>query len=119
MAQQRDLTVDRGSDVAIELHLVEEDNTPKDLTGFFASGKIKKNYNTTDSDQIFDFSVSYGSPLGAGIINLLLDRQVTDLMKPGRYVYDVELRNSDSIDSATTIERILEGKINVTPSVTR
>ena len=119
MAQQRDLTVDRGSDVAIELHLVEEDNTPTDLTGFFASGKIKKNYNTTDSDQIFDFSVSYGSPLGAGIINLLLDRQVTDLMKPGRYVYDVELRNSDSIDSATTIERILEGKINVTPSVTR
>lgn len=119
MAQQRDLTVDRGSDVAIELHLVEEDNTPKDLTGFFASGKIKKNYNTTDSDQIFDFSVSYGSPLGAGIINLLLDRQVTDLMKPGRYVYDVELRNSDTIDSSTTIERILEGKINVTPSVTR
>jgi len=119
MAQQRDLTVDRGSDVAIELHLVEEDNTPKDLTGFFASGKIKKNYNTTDSDQIFDFSVSYGSPLGAGIINLLLDRQVTDLMKPGRYVYDVELRNSETIDSATTIERILEGKINVTPSVTR
>lgn len=119
MAQVRDLTVDRGSDVAIELHLVEEDNTPKNLTNFFASGKIKKTYNTTDSDQIFDFRVSYGSPLGAGIINLLLDRQDTERMKPGRYVYDVELRNSDSVDSNTTIERILEGKITVTPSVTR
>lgn len=64
MAQQRDLTVDRGSDVAIELHLVEEDNTPKNLVGFVAAGKIKKTYNTTDSDQIFDFSVSYGSQIG-------------------------------------------------------
>lgn len=119
MAQVRDLTVDRGSDVAIELHLVEEDNTPKNLTGFVAAGKIKKTYNTTDSDQIFDFSVSYGSPLGAGIINLLLDRAVTETMKPGRYVYDVELMNGDLSDVNTTVERILEGKLTVTPSVTR
>jgi hypothetical protein len=119
MAQQRDLTVDRGSDIAIELHLVEEDNTPKNLAGFIAAGKIKKTYNTTDSDQIFDFSVSYGSPIGAGIINLLLDRAKTELMKPGRYVYDVELMNGDLSDVNTTVERILEGKLTVTPSVTR
>jgi len=119
MAQKRDLTVDQGSDVAIELHLVEEDNTPKDIEGYFVSGMIKKTYNTTDSDYIFNFSVSYGQPLTDGIINLFLDKSVTGSMKAGRYVYDVELRNTDGIDSATTIERILEGKLTVTPSVTR
>jgi len=39
-------------------------------------------------------------------------------MKAGRYVYDVEI---SSIDSAanTLVERILEGQITVSPSVTR
>ena len=43
----------------------------------------------------------------------------TDTMKPGRYVYDVELESYDSDTDATIVERILEGKLTVTPSVTR
>ena len=39
-------------------------------------------------------------------------------MRAGRYVYDVEISSSDS-DSVTIIERILEGQIEITPSVTR
>ena len=42
----------------------------------------------------------------------------TDALKPGRYVYDVELQFTDS-SGANIIERILEGKITVTPSVTK
>ena len=42
----------------------------------------------------------------------------TDSLKAGRYVYDVELSFVDS-DGATIIERVLEGKITLTPSVTR
>jgi hypothetical protein len=36
----------------------------------------------------------------------------------GRYVYDVELKYNDS-DGNAIVERILEGKIKVSPSVTR
>jgi len=39
-------------------------------------------------------------------------------MKAGRYVYDVELSYQDS-DENTIIERVLEGQITVTPSVTK
>ena len=42
----------------------------------------------------------------------------TDALKAGRYVYDVELSFVDSA-GATIIERVLEGRITVTPSVTR
>ena len=42
----------------------------------------------------------------------------TDALKAGRYVYDVELSYTDSADN-TIIERILEGQLTVTPSVTK
>jgi hypothetical protein len=39
-------------------------------------------------------------------------------MKAGRYVYDVEIQYADS-DGDSVVERILEGQISVSPSVTR
>jgi len=39
-------------------------------------------------------------------------------LKPGRYVYDAELSFVDSA-GATITERVLEGRIQVTPSVTK
>ena len=53
-----------------------------------------------------------------GIITLALNNNQTDLLKSGRYVYDVEISFNDS-NGDTVIERILEGKILVTPSVTK
>ena len=37
-------------------------------------------------------------------------------MKPGRYVYDVEISATDSF-GVTTIERVLEGKLTVSDEV--
>lgn len=116
MAQQRDFVIDQGTDVTIELHLKNEDGTDKDLSGHILRGKIKKNYNTTDSDQIFDWVTAVSSPAADGIGTITLSSATTDTMKAGRYVYDIELVSGDSAD---IVERILEGKINITPSVTK
>jgi len=117
MAQQRDLKIDQGTDIAVELHLKQSNGSPKNLTSHSLRGKIKKNYTTSDSDQIFDWTTSISSVAGGiGLISLTND--VTDTMKPGRYVYDIELVKTGDADSET-IERILEGTINVTPSVTK
>jgi len=116
MAQQRDLKIDQGTDITLELHLKEENGTPKSLSGHVLRGKIKKTYDTTDSDQIFDFITAVTSPATSGIATITLNNETTDLMKPGRYVYDIELVSGDSTE---IVERILEGKINVTPSVTK
>jgi hypothetical protein len=51
-------------------------------------------------------------------IILELSNSQTDSMKPGRWVYDVEISYNDSAGN-TIIERVLEGNLEVTPSVTR
>jgi len=117
MAQYEDIQIDQGTDVAIELHLVDKNGDKKDLTGYSLAAKLKKSYNSADSDAV-DFDTLVASPSTDGIATLSLNNTKTDAITPGRYVYDVELSFEDS-DRNTIIERILEGRVNVTPSVTR
>jgi len=118
-ATYEDIIIDQGADVSIELQLVETDGSKKDLTGHSGSAKMKRNYNSTDSDDIVDFSVGIASPATDGVMTISLTNTQTDLLNTrGRYVYDVEISHLDS-DNNTIIERILEGKIKVSPSVTR
>ncbi len=119
MADYEDFTIDQGADVAIELHLQEQDGSKKNLTGHSALAKMKRSYNSTDSDEITSFTTIVSSPATDGILTLALTNSQTDSLNSRlRYAYDVELSYQDS-NSQTIIERILEGKIKVTPSVTR
>ena len=117
MAQYEEFTIDRGTDVAIELHLTNIDGSAKNLNGFSVAAQMKKTYNSTDSDTTA-FTTIVATPASSGKVTLSLTNTQTDLLKAGRYVYDVELSHQDSA-SNTLIERILEGKMFVTPSVTR
>jgi phosphatidate phosphatase APP1 len=120
MAQYEEFTIDQGADVAIEIHLIDpESRDAKDLTpaSYSVAAKMKKTYNS-DSDDTVMFTSIIASPRTAGIVTLSLTNTQTDTLKPGRYVYDVELSYQDS-DSNTIVERVLEGRIQVTPSVTR
>jgi len=117
MAQFEELTIDRGADASIELHLVEPNGSAKDLTNHSVAAKMKKTYNS-DSDDTVTFSCSVPVPATDGVAVLSLTNTQTDALNPGRYVYDVELSFQDS-DANTIIERVLEGQINITPSVTR
>ena len=116
MAQYEEFTIDQGADVTIELHLVDKNDAVKNLTGHTLAAKMKKNYNSSDSDTTtFTSLVTNAS---GGIASLTLTNSQTNALKPGRYVYDVELSFVDSAD-ATITERVLEGRIQVTPSVTK
>lgn len=117
MAQYEDISIDQGADIAVELHLVNLDGSPKNLTNHTVQGKIKKTYNSDSADTI-DFVSNIIAPPTDGVVTIALSNIQTDAMKAGRYVYDVELSFTDS-DSNLVVERILEGKILVTPSVTR
>ena len=117
MAQYEEFTIDQGTDVSIELHLTNLDGSAKNLDGFSVNAKMKKNYTSSDSDTITFLGI-VSDPLTSGIVNLSLTNTQTDTLKPGKYVYDVEI--SYDQDSGTSIvERVLEGKIFVTPSVSR
>ena len=116
MAQYEELVVDKGSDTTIKLELQDNSGNAKNLTNYTVAAKLKKTYNTKDSDAT-SFTTAIASPATGGIVNLSLTNTQTDALSAGRYVYDVEISyNQDS--STTIVERILEGTIDVTPSVT-
>lgn len=117
MAQYEDITIDQGADVAIELHLVNKDGSPKDLANYSIDATMKRTYNS-DSADTHDFNCIISSPAADGIATISLTNIQTDALKTGQYVYDVELSFVDS-GGDTIVERVLEGKILVTPSVTR
>jgi len=128
MAHYEDLTIDQGSDVTIQLELFNPDGSRKLLinwdsdAGTFGSyylmrGKIKKSYNSTDSAELFN--VTAFNPLNQeNILQLSLTNVQTSRMKAGRYVYDVELEGTDSNTGLGVVERILEGKLTLSPQVT-
>lgn len=119
MAAYEEIIIDQGADVAIEIELVEQDGSKKDLTGYSAAAKMKRNYNSVDSDEVVDFGANIAEPATEGVVVLSLTNTQTDQLNTrSRYVYDVEISFFDS-DQNEIIERVLEGKVKVSPSVTR
>jgi len=116
MARYEEITIDQGSDVSIELHIADADGSARDISNHLFAAKMKKNYNSDSADTTtFTSGITNAT---SGIISLALTNAQTNNLKAGRYVYDVEMTYYDS-DANPIIERILEGKITVTPSVTR
>jgi len=117
MARYEEFTIDQGSDVAIQLDLINDDGSPKNLEGYAVAAKMKKTYGSDSADTVA-FTSIIAAPALDGTVTISLTNTQTDALKQGRYVYDVELSYRDSSDNLI-IERILEGRIQVTPSVTR
>lgn len=117
MAAYEEFNIDQGADLAVELHLINADGSAKNLTNHSVAAKLKKNYNS-DSADTTDFNAIIASPPTDGIVTISLTNTQTDALSKGRYVYDVEISFQDS-NANTVIERVLEGRVQVTPSVTR
>lgn len=115
-----DIVINQGTDVAIEIELVHDSGSAYDLTNRSITAKMKRRYaDSADDPNTVAFNAVIATPPTDGIATLSLTNIQTDaLTTRGRYVYDVELSYTDS-DSNTIIERILEGQIEVSPSVTK
>jgi hypothetical protein len=115
MAEYERFSIDQGSDVAIELELVDQNNNYKNLTNYSGGAQMKRNFNSDSSDtHDFTFAITDAT---RGILTLSMTNAQTSALKVGNYVYDVEISHQDSSNN-TIIERILEGKIRVNPNVT-
>ena len=115
MAQFQEFTFDQGADTSIELHLVDKNGAAKNLSGHTVTAKIKKNY-ADSAGEATAFTV-VNTNAAAGITTLSLTNSQTAALRTGRHVYDIELSFNDSSGN-TIVERILEGRIQVTPQVT-
>ena len=120
MSNYEDITIKQGTDVAIEIQLINEDGSAKDLTNHSVLAYMKRRYEDSANDpSTVQFNSIIVTPPEDGIITLSLTNTQTDaLTTRGRYLYDVELSYVDS-DLNTIISRVLEGQVEVSPSATK
>ena len=112
MAATAHLTIEQGATFSTDVTVKDNAGEVFNLTGYTASAKMAKGYASTRTRVVLTTAISTPS---TGVITLSLSADETNnLDAPARYVYDVEiLRTSDS-----TITRVIEGIITVSPSVT-
>lgn len=120
MSNYEDITIKQGTDVAVEIELINDDGSAKNLTNYSVSAYMKRKYSdSADDPNTVQFNSIIATPPENGIITLSLTNTQTDaLTTRGRYVYDVEISFLDS-DANTIISRVLEGQVEVSPSVTK
>lgn len=108
MAIKANLFIDQGTTYSTKLKLADTDGNGVNLTGYSATGQIRKHYTSSNS-------VSFTTSLNSlGDVVLSLTANATANMAAGRYVYDIELT-----DTTGRISRIIEGIVTITPNVTR
>jgi hypothetical protein len=110
MAIYSNLTVDQGSDFSTSITVEDATGNPANLTGYIGHGQIRKTYSSITK---YDFICTIPYPTQGGVVISLLN-SVTNTIKAGRYVYDVEVTSPGG-----AITRIVEGQIEITPGVTR
>jgi hypothetical protein len=110
MAIYADLFIDQGSYFSTVISVGTLGAFNVDLTDYTARGKIKKSYSSS-SEILFDVSIP--DPENGQII-ISLDSDATGAMKPGRYVYDVEIVET----STGKVTRVVEGQVEIMPGVT-
>lgn len=103
------LYVDQGSDFTANVEVLQDDGTAMNLLGFDTIASIKRSYYSATS---YGF-ISNIANISGGIVKLTLPAANSNIMKPGRYLYD--LRISD-IASSSNI-RIVEGIVTLYPKV--
>ena len=111
MAIYSNLTIDQGSDFQTEITVEDAAGNDANLTGYTVAGQIRKTYTSITK---YDFVCTIPYPT-QGLIQIKLPNTVSDAMKAGRYVYDVEVR----VGGAGDITRVVEGQLEITPGVTR
>ena len=105
------LTVNTGTTFSQIFTLESADtNSATDLTGFTASAQMRKHPGSSSAT---DFTTSIINAT-AGRIRVGLTTSQTSVLKPGRFMYDVLIT-----DTQGEVTRVLEGSVLVREGVTK
>ena len=105
------LYIEVGATFTTTMVLTDSSGTAMDLSGFTGDAKIRRSYYSDFN--VYSLTVTISDPPSLGQIILSATASETSLMKPNRYVYDVELISGD------TVTRVVEGIAEVRPNATR
>lgn len=110
MAAITNFYIDTGSNFGAVITVRGSDGLPLNLAGFTVQSYIRKSYA---SKTHIDFNAEIYSETG-GQVRVSLTNESTTNIKPGRYMYDVEVENS-----LGERLRVCEGIIIFTPQITK
>ena len=109
-AGKYDFTLEQGTTFSREI-TVQDSGSAMNLTGYTPRMQMRSTHDSSTIALTFTASVSDASQ---GKIQLSATDSATAAVEEGIYVYDLEIESSSS-----GVTRLMEGKVTVTPEVTR
>jgi hypothetical protein len=109
MALEYNIFIEQGTDFQLTMNIADETGAPLDLSTYEAYSQMRRSYDSPDA---VDITVDI-SDAENGEVTLFIPHVDTVNLRPGRYLYDVEIVSVDNV-----ISRILEGQALVSPGVT-
>lgn len=112
-AATTNLVIDQGATWNITFTYKNASGNPINLTGYTAALQLRTSYDA--SSAALSLSSGSGIVLGGtdGTIAVTASATQTGQLTAGEYVYDLE------ITSSSIVTRLVQGRITVTPQVTR
>lgn len=110
MAAISNLYADAGSNFSAIVTVRGSDGNPINLTGYSVASQLRKSYGSTTA---YNFNASIYEA-GQGKVRVQLSAAQSSAIKPGRYLYDIEVTapNGDKT-------RVVEGIVLITPEITK
>ena len=105
------LTIDQGSDFAIDL-VVKDDDVVKNLTGYLARAQMRTTKGASTVAATFTCTIIDATN---GALKMELTNAVSSAISAGKYYYDLELYTSGNV----VVSRLMQGTVILTPEVTR
>lgn len=114
MAVPYNLYVEQGADFYHELFLHDDSGNRLDLTNYTARSQFRRSYrSSTYTNFVLEIGNQALDVERGRIIFRLADTATIDL-RPGRYVFDLEIESDDG-----NVIRVVEGIVTISPNVTR
>jgi hypothetical protein len=111
LAAYVELTIEQGANLVSTVSVNDNQGDAVNLTTYSASSQLRKSYYSSSANTMLATITGNAN----GQITLSMTAANTANLTPGRYVYDLTIRNS--VDNFVT--RVVEGTAVVLPSVTR
>ena len=111
MAMTAYLDVDQGSDFTAVIDLENDDGTPMNLSNVSIYSQFRKSYNSSTA---YSFTCEIIDAVN-GKFSLKLSGITSSTIKPGRYLYDVEVLNTLS----NSKNRVVEGIVTINAEITK
>lgn len=114
-AAQHDIAIEQGATFRLNLVWKDSNDVPVDLTGYIARMQVRGSFS--DANIQLNLTTENGAIVlggAAGTIAVTAAATFTDDIKIRAGVYDLELQASDG-----TVTRLVQGKVKISPEVTR